>query len=236
MPESDWTKGLWAIFHKFPHLLTAIGVVLCVFAVAGGWPGKFPILQPDRLPLEIGGITLVVIGVLLYVWEAWQKRRDERKPVPAVVSDTVPDAALFKAQIDYPAQNALVDDTVDAGGTVPKAPPGYEWRVLRGYPKRGGFIPHGYFDLDAITGKWRVVGFQVAGEPGRKPNDQRSLEIWLVGADGRALLKCWSDAHSVHRLAMDKLDQAGISGGWLDPITDKTKDMVRCGKVDLLRR
>jgi hypothetical protein len=236
MGESDWTRGLWAIFHKFPHLLTALGVVLCVFAVAGGWPEKFQIPPAERLPLEIGGIALVMIGVLLYVWEAWQKRRDEHESALAVVPDTVPDAALFKAQIDYPAQNALVDENIDAGGAVPKAPPGYEWRVLRGYPKQGGFIPHGYFDLDAITGKWRVVGFQVAGEPGREPNDQRSLEIWLVGGDGRALLKCWNDAHDVHRKAMKKLQQAGMSGDWLDPITDKTKDMIRCGKVDLLRR
>ena len=102
-------------------MLTALGIVLCVFAVAGGWPEKFPILPPDRLPLEIGGVILVVIGILLYVWEAWQKRRGDRELV-SVVPDAAPDAALFKAQIDYPAQNALVDEVVDAGGTVPKAP------------------------------------------------------------------------------------------------------------------
>lgn len=100
MPESDWTKGLWAIFHKFPHLLTALGVALFVFALAGGIPGKLPIGVEDRSPLKIGGIVLVAIGVLLYVWEIWQKRRDA---VPAV---TVPNAALFKVQIDYPLPNA----------------------------------------------------------------------------------------------------------------------------------
>jgi len=226
MPDAEWTKGLWPMFYKFPHMLVGIGVVVSVFGGIGGYPGKLPVPDSEKLHFVLGGFVLVGVGVALYVWESWRGRDAQGYSIPNV--------AHYKAEIHFPLQNALVAALTDASGTVPKAPPGYVWRVLRGYPGLGGVIPQGNLDVDDATGRWRVVNFDVGGDPGR--NDRRSLEIWLVGEDGRALLACWENDHLVHRKAMEQIKAAtGRYGEWLGPIKTFTKDMVRCAKVDLVR-
>jgi hypothetical protein len=224
MSESGWVKGVAGIFAKFPHLLLGIGVVLCILAASTGIPGKLSIPIHGQLALGILGVALIISAVILYVLEG---RRKHEAPAAAV-----PSLSLYKAEIHSPTQNTIVGPRIDAHGTVSKAPPGYAWRVLRGYPK-GGVVPNGHIDIDG-TGKWQVLGFEVGGESGK--NDRRSLELWLVGENGRALLECWKNDHTIHTVAMNDIRRlTGKYGTWLDPIKTMTTDMVRCAKVDLIR-
>jgi hypothetical protein len=203
-----------------------ISQAACVFALAGGVSG-LSIADSKQLLLATGGGVLVFIGVALYAWEARQQHARQ--------SESAPNMLKCKAEIHVPDPNALVGTHVDASGTVSRAPAGYVWRVLRGYPRAGGVIPYGRMDIEDATGKWRVFNFEVGGEAGR--NDRRSLEIWLVGKDGEALLECWENGHLVHRKAMEKIKSlTGSYGEWLEPIKKTTKDMVRCAKVDLIRK
>jgi hypothetical protein len=126
---------------------------------------------------------------------------------------------------------------VDGTASIKKIPKGYALRLLRGYPDQGGVVPTGQIETDAHNGTWRVYDFNVGGEAGQTPNDRRSLEIWLVGKNGDALLECWREAHRVHSIAMEQLKSStGRYGQWLDAIKTTTDDMVRCAKVDLLRK
>jgi hypothetical protein len=224
MSDSNWATGITGLFTKFPHLLLGMGAVLFILAAAAGIPGKFAIAAQGQLALGILGILLIILAVVIYILDGRQKQ--------AAPPDEVLIPTDYKAEIHSPTQNAIVGPKVDAHGTVSKAPRGYSWRVLRGYPK-GGVIPAGHIDIEAGTGKWQLLGFEVGGESGT--TDRRSLELWLVGGDGEALLECWDNDHRVHAIAMNDIQRlSGKYGKWLDPIKTTTKDMIRYSKVDLI--
>ena len=231
-----------AIWGSMAAVISLIAV--CGRLVFGSWRGIFAWLGAlDTLP-RWGALTgpLGYVGILLWrtVSTTPANRLADGSGVShsgsANISGGVPDPKMLDVQFHYPTPGANVDSTVDVMGIakVP-IPDGYSLRILRGYPKLGGVLPVGHLSLDSGTGKWEVRAFEVGGDPGI--HDLRTIEIWLVGKDGEALLKCWSDAHLVHRKAMEKIKElTGKYGEWLGPIQQHTEDMLLCAKIEVYRK
>lgn len=224
MPEPDWkARAIEKVLDSVPLFLIIVGVIFVLLGLAKGGPKEwFP--MPDigtRAVSGLFGLALLLLGF----WDGRRTRSD------------IPSESKFKAEIYSPTKDAYVESRVDVvTGKIPGvAPTGYSWKVLRGYPG-GGVIPVARaLDINYETGRWEVRNFEIGGEPGIQ--DRRSIEIWLVGRDGDALLECWQRNHLVHKKAMEQIKQlTGNYGEWLEPITMKTKDMVRCAHVDVFRK
>jgi hypothetical protein len=150
------------------------------------------------------------------------------------VTSALPDVKAFGVKIRYPVNGAVVD-VVDVEGSFERLPPpGYELRSLRYYPLEHGFIPHRSIAINRANKTWKVARFDIGGQSG----DPRGIEIALAGPDATILLDYWSEAHTVHRDAMDTIrDRTGAYGNskWLPPIKKWTRDLVTCARVEVTR-
>lgn len=83
-------------------------------------------------------------------------------------------------------------------------------------------------------GTW-VVRECNMGSSARK-GQLRDFGVYLVGPNGNALLDYYKDASRVHRVAMDKLANAGIEAEYLPAIQNPTQDMIVCCNLSLRKK
>ena len=219
--------GFWTFLERIarplPSLLVILGVAVFVIGLADGvaHDNWLVIKGPAKTFTALGGVVIFALGVFF-------SRRDG-------ISNAIPKAKTLKLQIQHPQSGDTVDQKEDVRGThaAKSLPAGYVLRILRGYPEQGGFIPFGTTTIDFDNGTWQALRFEVGGNPG----DRRSIEVWLVGPDGQALLNCWSDCHAIHRKAQNALMAATDKyAEWLPPIKTATRDMVLCQRVSITRK
>ena len=209
MGEAEDAKGWYVVLLAMPRLLILAGAAVFVVGAAGGLKDWVRLGTP-------GGILVMVLGGGLVATGLWIYLRENSNRGAKSASANLSEASRIGVQIFRPGQNELVGELVDASGSFKgPIPAGYELRVLRGYPRQGGVLPSGTLRVDESTGRWSVADFEVGGEGGKTPPERRSLELWLVGESGRAVLQCWSDAHQVHAIAMHRIkDLTGKYGQW----------------------
>ena len=124
--------------------------------------------------------------------------------------------------------------TVTSEKPIPK---GYELRVLRGYPRVEGFVPHVKLTKANNKLEWDAFDFDIGGAKG----DTRMIEAWLIGPDGAVLLKAWEENHKAIAATNREIDclavlaKASGTRTWLPPIESKTKDMHKCFSIVVKR-
>ena len=224
MPEDD-KGGKWKVAEVLvtsPNLLLILGSIFVLLGASGGvtYQQWFSIVDHEWR------IFLVIVGVALFGLYYWLPKEATKKLSNSTVK-------LLCITIIYPEGNAVISGQTEVRGTIAKPlPAGYELCILRGYPF-GGFIPHSHCFCDPDKKTWHVQQFDVGGDKG----DDRRIEAWLVGPDGRIVLDTWLAAHEllkatnsrVRTLAPDQLLT------WLKPITKPTSDMVLCDWIKVKR-
>jgi len=147
---------------------------------------------------------------------------------------SLPKSRNYRIEINYPTKNDEVD-TFDVKGTIKKAlPENYTLRVLRVYSENRVAPTGGEGWVDPEKGIWEVTGCNM-GTIARK-GEQRDFAVYLVGPSGKALLDYFGDAGRVHKLAMDKLQKAGIETEYLPAIRKHTPDMIECCRLSLRKK
>lgn len=159
-----------------------------ILAASSGVKNWAPIEDPvARGALGIGGTVLILLGVGLWL--------GERRPNQgSKTTNQVPSVERLNVRIlSHIAGDHI--DFVGVRGTTEKnsIPAAFVLRVLRGYPTINGFIPESATTVDEHGGAWQAMGIDIGGNPG----DRRWIDVWLIGEDGRALLKCREDASEV---------------------------------------
>jgi hypothetical protein len=165
----------------------------------------------------------------------WPETRVQLEKIlsqPPTAADFDSNIADPGAVIDYPRQGDLVPRKIEVRGRFTNPlPQGYELRLLRGYSD-GSFVPNGTLYVDHTRRTWSAQQFDVAGEPG----SVRTIEIWLVGFNGRALLDNWLANQQVVSVLHDELKNLGkASKTWLPSIKVATTDMMRCHQIEVVR-
>ena len=176
-----WPDVVLELLRSRRAFLLVIGTGLFVLALARGVTYRqwLPIDgAPERALLGAFALILFVLGLLLQAPSGMSHRTRRSLGI----------------RILHPAENAVVD-VVDVRGSIAKSlPEGHELRVLRGYPQQGGLVPVVNTTVDVEKGEWLAPGFDIGGTAG----DARSIEVWVVGPDGAALLDCWLQAQKAH--------------------------------------
>jgi hypothetical protein len=183
------------------------------FRIADGWP---------QWTLMVAGVVLVGLSF--------------RKQTP----DGLDQARIDKLGIKITAPQVNEQVTSRIRVTVVSdepIPAGYELQVLRGYPKVKGIVPHAKTHQTPGKKEWVTHDFDVGGIP----KDTRTIEVWLIGPDGDALLKTWEANHEVVAAAnrearrLGELAKQKVNVEWLPPIVNFTADMHRCGAIVVTR-
>lgn len=135
-------------------------------------------------------------------------------------------------RITEPQANHLVTKKTDVTVVSEKQiPDGYELHVLRGYPRQQGVVPNAKAHKASADLKWVVYDFHVGN-----PKKTYTIEVWLVGESGQALLDNWQANHEIVVKANRELEDFGKKESdmqWLPPITRVTTDMHRCQSIDV---
>lgn len=206
------------------HTKTALWLGVIVFAVgaAGGvvYNGWLPITRDwAQWSMMAAGAVLVAASFL--------------KRTQVVELDA---GKITKLGIEITAPQANERVTSKTRVTVVSKEPlpdGYELRVLRGYPRVKGIVPNAMTHKTAGKLEWVAHDFDIGGAP----KDTRTVEVWLVGANGTALFENWEANHSIVSKANRELKRLGEIAKqtpnieWLPPITGFTTDMHRCQSV-----
>ncbi len=207
------------LIDSTPVLLIVLGVALLSLGLAGG------ITYNQWFPISETGARVVagLFGIASFLLGAYRSKAH----VP------LPQAKKYGIKIDYPRDGDPVD-IVDVRGSIGKPlPEGYTLKVFRIYPGPDSYIPVADARVDAESGKWEAERCDIGGRAG----DKRSIGVYLVGANGTALLDYYNIARHVHRSTMDDLRKAtGHEGSYLPPIEKRTPDMIECHRVSVLRK
>lgn len=233
--KPDLTKILSTLVSSTNQTLLWLGAAFFVLAAAGGvrYQGWFPIDGLEmRALLMVAGALLVTVALM---------RRSEQAPQSGLKQ---PDIDALKIEIVTPTVGQEVDGRVRVHVRSSKPiPDGYEVMVLRGYPKQNGVVPNQLLNKQPASLDWIADSFDIAGKAGYV----RTVEVWLVGRDGQALLKNWRENHdivatlnrNIRKLGGHLKEDAAIDAGgmreWLPPITTFTADMHRCQAVSVKR-
>ena len=134
--------------------------------------------------------------------------------------------------IATPTQGQTVSGRLTVRGTILEPlPPDHSLRLLRSHPNSGAVAPGGHVSIRGQ--EWEAMDVDLGGEPG----DQRGIEAWVVGPNGDALLKLWTESARVHNQVNHELKKSsGSFGKWLPYIHQPTHDMTRCAKIVVMRR
>lgn len=198
-----------------------LGAILFVGGAAGGVTYNSWLPIPDQwaqLSLMVAGAVLIATSFFTIT------------PAKGLKSDEL---AKLGIQITAPHAGERIKGkvrvTVTSSGQVPE---GYELHVLRGYPKVSGVVPNTKVHKTAEKLEWVAHDFDIGGTTG----ETRTIEVWLVGAGGLALLANWEANHKVVSEANRSLKTLGQNNlNWLPPITRFTPDMYRCQSVVVAR-
>jgi hypothetical protein len=142
-------------------------------------------------------------------------------------------------KITAPRNNDVLSNrervTVTSEKPIPK---NYELRVLRGYPGVEGFVPHVKLTRANERLEWDAFDFDIGGVKG----NTRTIEAWLIGPDGAALLKTWGENHKAIAATNREIERLATLANnpgthtWLPPIESKTKDMHKCFSIVVTRK
>jgi hypothetical protein len=209
------------VFETHSKLCLLLGVLLFVFGASGGvtYNGFAPVSQEwARLSLMGGGILLAAASFL--------KIDDHKELGPKEIS-------RLGIKIISPQINERIKGTVRVTVTSDKPlPKGYELHVLRGYPRKNGIVPNAKAQKTADKLEWIAHEFDIAGVN----DDVRTIEVWLLGEGGKALIENWEKNHNVVVNANRELEKLGKNKvAWLDPITRMTPDMHRCQSIVVVK-
>jgi hypothetical protein len=233
--KPDLTKILSTLVSSTNQTLLFLGAVFFGLGAAGGvrYQSWFPIDGIEmRALMMVAGAVLVAVALM---------RRSEHSPQVALKQS---DIDALKIEIVTPMNGQDVDGRVRvhvrSRGPIPD---GYELMVLRGYPKQNGVVPNQLLNKQPASLDWIADSFDIAGKTGYV----RTVEVWLVGRDGQALLKNWRENHeivatlnrNIRKLGDHLKEGAAIDvermRDWLPPITAFTADMHRCQAVSVKR-
>ena len=220
------------LFKSVPPLLMVLGLLLIVLGLSKGigYHAWLPIDGlPERIVCSVVGVAVFALGFMAQMRGLFRPRDpfDDERSVNAL-----------GIRITHPEKNAIVG-VVDVHGSIAKPElirDGYTLRICKGYVK-GGFAPQGEITIDRQTHTWTARQF----DPGGASKESRRIEVWLIGADGQALLECWSEAHELRSRNVRKLREMAsalnrhVSVTWTLPIRRTTRDMHRCTFVDITR-
>lgn len=223
-------KELWELIKTIvttpAGLMAFFGLVLLTLGAAGG------IRYSGWLPIDEGAwrIAFGLLGTALLGFAAW---RASTISVQALLTDS--EIKALDIKIVAPRHDEVVGDRLTVKVTSEKPiPKGYELRVLRGYPGDLGVVPNAKLIKSSDKLEWDAYDFDIGSSKG----DARSIEAWLVGPDGSALLTNWETNHrsttvpanvEIRRLA--KIAKEPGLERWLPPITSVTKDMFKVRHV-----
>ncbi len=233
--KPDLTKILSTLVASTNQTLLLLGFISLGLGAAGGvrYQSWFLINdQPYRIAMMVAGALFVLAALM---------RRSEHAPASLKQADL--DA--LKIEILTPTAGQDVDRHVRVHVRSSKPiPDGYELIVLRGYPNQNGVVPNQAASRNPTSLDWIADPFDLAGQAG----DTRTVEVWLVGRDGQALLKNWQQNHAIvatlnggirelgGRLKEDADLDVEKMCKWLPPITAFSADMHRCQAVSVKRR
>jgi hypothetical protein len=86
--------------------------------------------------------------------------------------------------------------------------------------------------LNPDNKRWTVVDCDIGGRKG----DRRILAVYLVGESGKALIRYFRDASRVHNATNEKLRKFPDEKiETLPLIVEKTRDMIKCAEVLVVR-
>lgn len=199
-----------------------LGVVVFVVGAAGGitYNGWLPITRDwAQWSMMAAGAILVATSFLKHN-QASSLDADRIAKLGIEITTPQPNERLSsKARVTVVSKEPLPD--------------GYELHVLRGYPRVKGVVPNAKTHKTAGKLEWIAHDFDIGGVP----NDTRTIEVWLVGANGTALFENWETNHTIVSNANRELRRLGEIANqkpsieWLPPITRFTTDMHRCQSV-----
>nr|WP_315243896.1 hypothetical protein [uncultured Albidiferax sp.] len=217
-------KELWELFKTIvttpTGLIALFGLLLLVLGASGG------VRYSGWLPIEEAGWR-VALGLLGAAFLTLAARKSLAATGQALLSEAEVKALGIK--ISMPRAGDSVSDRVRVTVVSEKPiPKGYELRVLRGYPRVHGVVPHAKLTTSNDKLEWDAYDFDIGGAKG----ETRSIEAWLVGPDGAALLATWESNHQSTVVVANREIRrlAGIANlpadeRWLPPITTATRDM-----------
>lgn len=210
------------------HAKTALwlGVIVFIVGAAGGvsYNGWLPITREwAQWSMMAAGAVLAAVSFL------------KQAPEVALDADKITKLGI---KITAPQANERVTSktrvTVVSDEPIPE---GYELHVLRGYPRVKGIVPNAKTHKTAGKLEWVTHDFDIGGIP----KETRTIEVWLVGASGTALLDNWEANHAIVSKANRELRRLGEIANqkpdieWLQPITRFTSDMCRCQSIVVVK-
>lgn len=199
-----------------------LGVILVVLGAAGGvgYNSVLPIAKTwAQVSLMVAGGVLVALS---YAQQSSETSLDPDKFVELGIKIIAP----------QPNERVTSRTRVTVVSEQP-LPKGYELQVLRGYPRQKGVVPNSKAHKTAGKLEWIAHDFDIGGAP----KELRTIEVWLVGSNGAALLANWEENHAIVAKANRELRRLGELAkqqpaiDWLPPITRLTSDMARCQSV-----
>jgi hypothetical protein len=188
---------LTKIVERTPLTFLVIGTALIVTAATGGWQTIHLSVnsQPWRIVLSAFGGVLIAVAIYL------------------VLGETGPSADISMVT---PQNNDVLSPPIKVSGRCKRIPKGFELWVfsISGTGTAAKYWPQDCSDVRDET--WSVEVF-----PGQwKPGDRRKYGVFLVGADGQALIHYFKAAG--HELS------ARGAQGW-PPISELTRDTIQYG-------
>jgi hypothetical protein len=208
-------------FETHSKLCLLLGVLLFMF----GASGSVTYNEFSLAPQEWAQLSLMAGGVLLAA-ASFLKIDDHKEIGQKAISK-------LGIKITSPQINERIKGKIRVTVTSDKPlPKGYELHVLRGYPRQNGIVPSAKAQKAADKLEWVAHEFDIAGVK----DDVRTIEVWLIGEGGQALIENWEKNHKVLANANRELEKLGKNKfAWLDPITRMTPDMHRCQSIAVVK-
>ncbi|SFU67580.1 hypothetical protein [Pseudoduganella namucuonensis] len=208
------------IIKSHSKMCLIFGVLFVLLGVTGG------ITYNSWLPIsdQWGQITLAVIGLILIAISF-----TDSKSSCLLTQRNIQKLGI---KITYPHSNERVYGKIRVVVTSKEAiPEGFQLHILRGYPS-GGIVPNTKASQEGDKLKWTTYDFDIGGAS----NETRTIEAWLVGPAGTALLSNWEANHKILAAANRTLKDLGANKiTWFPPITALTPDMHHCCSVVVSR-
>lgn len=199
-----------------------LGAVLFLIGMAGRATYQEWAVGPSEIWARA---SLGVLGFMLVAGSFWRRPADSRLSEASI--------KRLGVSVVHPQPNERIGGKVSVTVKSSKPiPAGYELHVLRGYPSSGGVVPNARTANGSEPLTWVAHDFDIAGKSG----ERRTIEVWLVGKGGAALLENWKACHEAvreNRKLINEVDARNFV--WLPPIRRLAPDMHPCCSVPVVR-